>query len=129
MDIAPDFLTANPKLYNRISGYSKSKLALSIFIADMATRYPTIYINAVDPGIINTKMLTMDKWFDKIVDYVFRPFILEPSQSLGAIIAAIQNADSVRGCVFTRKQYFPMEKNIANHPLRQQIQTLVCTYL
>lgn len=126
VDIESDFLKGNPNSYNRVSGYSRSKLALSIFTTDMAERYPNIYVNGVDPGIMNTKMIKMDKWFDKFVDYLFRPFTLEPSQSLEAIHAACQNTDNVKGYVFTRKGCFPMEKKIAKHPLRQLIQTTVC---
>ena len=126
VDIESDFLKGNPDSYTRVGYYSKSKLALSIFTADMAERYPNIYINGVDPGVMNTKMLKMDKWFDRLADYIFRPFTLEPSQSLEAIQAACENKDGVRGSVFTRKKYFPIEKKIANHPLRQLIQTTIC---
>ncbi|MDD2635487.1 MAG: SDR family NAD(P)-dependent oxidoreductase [Bacteroidales bacterium] len=126
-DIETDFLKGNDKSYSRISAYSKSKLALSIFTTDMAERYPDIYVNGVDPGIMNTKMIKMDKWFDKLVDYLFRPFTLEPAQSLDAIQTAYQNNDKLKGYIFTRKKHYPMEDKIAKHPLKQLIQTTVCS--
>jgi NAD(P)-dependent dehydrogenase (short-subunit alcohol dehydrogenase family) len=126
VDIESGFLKGNPNLYTRLGNYSKSKLALSVFTADMAARYPNIHINGVDPGVMNTKMIKMDRWFDKLADYLFRPFTLKPSQALKGIQAAYQNTADVSGYVFTRKKYFPMEKKTANHPLRQLIQATVC---
>lgn len=125
VDIKSDFLKGNSNSYNRVSSYSKSKLALSIFTTDMAERYPNIYVNGVAPGIMNTKMIKMDKWFDKLVDYLFRPFTLEPLQSLKAIQAACQNTDNVKGYIFTRKKHYPIEKKIAKHPLKQLVNKTV----
>lgn len=126
VDIDSHFLTAQLKSYTRIVNYSKSKLALSIFTADMGERYPGLYINGVDPGIVNTKMLKMDKWFDKLADYVFRPFTLQPSQSVEAVQRAFRNSDGVNGYVFSRKKQLPFELRIAHHPLKQLIRTTVC---
>ncbi|MDD3890993.1 MAG: SDR family NAD(P)-dependent oxidoreductase [Bacteroidales bacterium] len=126
VDIESDFLKGNPNSYTRLGNYSKSKLALSVFTADMAERYPNIYINGVDPGVMNTKMIKMDKWFDKLADYLFRPFTLKPSQSLEGIQAAYQNTVGVSGYIFTRKKHFLMEKKTANHPLRQLIRATIC---
>lgn len=121
-----DFLTGNPRSYSRVRNYAKSKLALSIFTKDLAERYPNIYINAVDPGIMNTSMIKMDKWFDILTDYLFRPFTLEPSQSIEAVHAAFQKTDGVSGYIFTRKKHFPIEKNSANHPLKELICATIC---
>ncbi|MDD2549351.1 MAG: SDR family NAD(P)-dependent oxidoreductase [Bacteroidales bacterium] len=125
-DIDSDFLKGYPNSYTRINHYAKSKLALSIFTAHMAERYPNLYINAVDPGVMNTKMLKMDRWYDRLADYLFRPFTLQPYQSLGAVMAACENTDGVSGCVFTKSKYFPMENKIKNHPLKHLILATIC---
>ncbi|HZK20190.1 MAG TPA: SDR family NAD(P)-dependent oxidoreductase [Treponemataceae bacterium] len=124
VNIDSDFLRASPKSYSRVNNYAKSKLALTVFTKDMAERYPDLYINAVDPGIMNTNMIKMGKWFDFLTDFLFRPFTYEPSQSLEAIEAAVQK--KISGYVFTRKKYFPVEKNIAQHPLKELIHTTIC---
>ena len=124
-NIDSDFLTGYPKSYTRINHYAKSKLALSIFTADMAQRFPNLYINTVDPGIMDTNMIKMDMWIDRLADCLFRPFTLQPYQSLEAIKAACKNTNGVSGYVFTRSKHFPIEDNIAKHPLKERIRTTI----
>ena len=116
-----DDLHGSAKAYFRIRSYSCSKLALTIFTAEMAHRHPQIYVNGVDPGIMNTAMLRMDKWFDPLTDLLFRPFTRRPEESMPAVVAACLNADKVSGHIFTNKRHFPIEKKIAGHPLRESI--------
>ena len=120
-----NFLTSTPSGYFRLRDYSRSKLALSIFTADMAERYPHLHINGVDPGVMNTGMLKMDMWFDPLTDLLFRPFTRKPLQSMPAVMAACRNTDGVTGQIFTNTRHFPIEQKIANHPLRRAVRDAV----
>ena len=120
-----DFLQGKKTGYFRLRSYSCSKLALSIFTADMSERYPHLHINGVDPGVMNTGMLKMDMWFDPLTDLLFRPFTRRPQQSMPAVMAACHNIDQVTGQIFTNQRHFPIEKNIAHHPLRTQVREAV----
>ena len=123
--LKPDFLVSQKAGYFRLHNYSCSKLALSIFTADMASRYPQLFINGVDPGVMNTGMLKMNRWLDPLTDLFFRPFTRKPIESMPAVIAACQNTDRVTGHIFTNRRHFPIERKIARHPLRRRIREAV----
>ena len=123
--IGPDFMVGEEKDFSRLNNYSKSKLALSVFTADMAERHPEFSINGVDPGVMNTSMLRMEKWYDSLADILFRPFTRKPEDSLPAIIHACENDDKVSGHIFTSRKHFPIEKKIANHPLKGAIREII----
>lgn len=71
----------------RIPVYSNTKLALLWFTLELAERIKEkgITVNAADPGIVNTNIITMHAWFDPLTDIFFRPFIRTPEQ--GAVTA------------------------------------------
>ncbi|MCQ5224269.1 SDR family NAD(P)-dependent oxidoreductase, partial [Parabacteroides merdae] len=61
----------------RIPVYSNTKMALLLFTQELAERLQNqvITINASDPGIVSTNMITIQAWFDPLTDILFRPFI------------------------------------------------------
>ena len=81
--IEPDFFEKgrNGRFF-RIPVYSNTKLALLLFTQEFAERLQDkdITINASDPGIVSTNMITMQAWFDPLTDILFRPFIKTPAQ-------------------------------------------------
>ena len=72
----------------RIPVYSNTKLALLLFTQEFAERLQDkdITINASDPGIVSTNMITMQAWFDPLTDILFRPFIKTPAQGAATAI-------------------------------------------
>ena len=89
--IEPDFFEKgrNGRFF-RIPVYGNTKLALLLFTQEFAERLQDkdITINASDPGIVSTNMITMQAWFDPLTDILFRPFIKTPAQ--GAIAWLLQ---------------------------------------
>lgn len=71
--IEPDFFEKgrNGRFF-RIPVYSNTKLALLLFTQEFAERLQDkdITINASDPGIVSTNMITMQAWFDPLTDLV-----------------------------------------------------------
>ena len=67
---------------------SNTKLALLLFTQEFAERLQDkdITINASDPGIVSTNMITMQAWFDPLTDILFRPFIKTPAQGAATAI-------------------------------------------
>ena len=59
-DIDEDFFKESPRRYKRFETYSKSKLALTLYTARLAQelRPRGIWVNAADPGVVNTNMIT-----------------------------------------------------------------------
>ena len=85
----PDFFTKGKKgSFWRIPIYSNTKLALTLFTIDLANRVRDkgIVVNAADPGIVSTDIITMHAWFDPLTDVLFRPFIRTPRQGAATAI-------------------------------------------
>lgn len=51
-----------------------------------------ITVNAADPGIVSTDIITMHQWFDPLTDILFRPFIRTPRQGADTAIGLLLNA-------------------------------------
>lgn len=85
----PDFFTKGRKgAFWRIPVYSNTKLALTLFTLKLAEelRERKITVNAADPGIVSTDIITMHMWFDPLTDIFFRPFIRTPRQGADTAI-------------------------------------------
>ena len=71
----PDFFFRGRKgSFWRIPVYSNTKLALTLFTLNLAARLKEkgIVVNAADPGIVSTNIITMHMWFDPLTDILFR---------------------------------------------------------
>jgi NAD(P)-dependent dehydrogenase (short-subunit alcohol dehydrogenase family) len=75
--LVEEFAPAPDGPYHPIQAYADSKLALLMFTEELAARVGDqgIRVNAVDPGVTNTKMITLHRWFDPLTDALFRPLI------------------------------------------------------
>ena len=92
----PDFFTRGRKgSFWRIPIYSNTKLALTLFTLDLAARVKGqgITVNAADPGIVSTDIITMHMWFDPLTDLFFRPFIRTPRQGADTAIRLLLDED------------------------------------
>jgi NAD(P)-dependent dehydrogenase (short-subunit alcohol dehydrogenase family) len=92
-----------PRKYSRMRQYSFSKMALLYFTAELHKQLinKNIRVNAIDPGVVNTSMLSMQKWFDPLANILFRPFTKEPKNAAQITLRAL--ASSQNGCVFSGK--------------------------
>lgn len=59
--------------YSQLGTYGKSKYAVMLFSQELARRTGN-RVNMTDPGIVNSPMLHLDRWFDPLADALFRPF-------------------------------------------------------
>lgn len=88
----PDFFLRGKKgSFWRIPIYSNTKLALTLFTIDLSKRLKDkgIVVNAADPGIVSTDIITMHMWFDPLTDILFRPFIRSPKQGAATAISLL----------------------------------------
>ena len=93
----PDFFTCGRKgAFWRIPVYSNTKLALTLFTLDLASRVRErgIIVNAADPGIVSTDIITMHAWFDPLTDLFFRPFIRTPLQGAATAVHLLLDEDA-----------------------------------
>ena len=75
----------------RIPVYSNTKLALLLFTIELSKllRDKGITVNAADPGIVSTDIITMHQWFDPLTDIFFRPFIRTPMQGASTAVGLL----------------------------------------
>ena len=106
--IGPHFFTHGKEgSFWRIPIYSNTKLALWLFTCRLARKLKDkgITVNAADPGIVSTNIISMDMWFDPLTDVLFRPFIRTPRQGADTAIRLLLEPDleGVTGQMFARK--------------------------
>jgi len=86
-------LDGDDRKFNSLKNYGRSKLCLALFTIalnrKMLKQHSKIRAIAADPGAVNTKMITMHKWYDSLADKLFRPFTKSPAKGAKAIINAI----------------------------------------
>lgn len=93
----PDFFLCGKKgAFWRIPIYSNTKLALTLFTIALSKKVKEkgIIVNAADPGIVSTKIITMHMWFDPLTDIFFRPFIRTPRQGAATAISLLLDEDA-----------------------------------
>ncbi len=93
----PDFFRKGRKGdFWRIPIYSNTKLALTLFTIDLSRRVREqgIVVNAADPGIVSTDIITMHMWFDPLTDLLFRPFIRTPRQGAATAISLLLDEEA-----------------------------------
>ena len=109
----------------RIPVYSNSKLALLLFTQELAERIKEkgITVNASDPGIVSTDMITMQAWFDPLTDIFYRPFIKTPAQGAATAIhlALSDEARERNGCCYANCKKRNLSARISHHPQQKQL--------
>jgi len=81
--------------FGQLSTYAASKKALLYHTIALARRHPELHINVSDPGIVNSNMISMDRWYDPLADIFFRPFIKTPEQGARPAINALESSSSL----------------------------------
>lgn len=99
--------------------YGNTKLALLLFTQELAGRIKDkgITVNAADPGIVSTKMITMNAWFDPLTDLFFRPFIKTAEQGAATAIhlALSIQTDGVNGYCYADCKQIKVPERIRQH--------------
>lgn len=102
-----------------LKNYSNSKLMLAHYTALLHRRAgSSIEVYGADPGIVNTSIITMHRWYDFLADIIFRPFIKTPQQGAEPLINAIMHTpaenrgDITSPLLFVGKRIKPFPKKI-----------------
>jgi NAD(P)-dependent dehydrogenase (short-subunit alcohol dehydrogenase family) len=85
------FLTPSPESYRQVGTYANSKMAVMLFAEELHRRYADrLTVHVTDPGIVNSRILHMDRWFDPLADLIFRPLCKTPQQGALPAVNALQ---------------------------------------
>lgn len=81
--------------FSQIGTYAMSKRALISFSVALAKHHKELRVNVADPGIVDSKMISLDRWFDPLADVIFRPFISSPAKGVAPALRALQATGSL----------------------------------
>lgn len=88
-----------------LKNYSDSKFMLAHYTMELHRKYGSrLEIYGADPGIVNTSIISMHRWYDFLADIIFRPFIKTPQQGAVPLINAIMHTPSEKG----RERRYPL---------------------
>lgn len=80
--------------FGRLKTYALSKKLITRYAASLASEKKVtgrrIRVNCADPGVADTPMLRMHRWFDPLTDLFFRPFCLNPAKSAKTSVRALE---------------------------------------
>lgn len=78
--------------FSQLGSYGRSKRALTIRAAALCRKLEPqgIGVNCADPGVVDSGMITMHRWFDPLSDIFFRPFIRKPSAGAIPAVRALE---------------------------------------
>lgn len=93
--------------FSQLGTYARAKRALLLSSLELAGRHPQLRVNLADPGIVNSGIITMGRWFDPLADVLFRPFIKSPEQGAVPALAAIGSQERNRYFVGRRVTAIP----------------------
>ena len=118
-----EFFSSDPQRHERFEAYSKSKLGLLLFTAELSRRLQggSLKVNAADPGVVNTGMISMQRWYDPLADVFFRPFIKSPAKGALAAVRAAQETVSTSGEIYYSKKIKAIPQKIWDHPFRERL--------
>lgn len=93
--------------FSQLGTYARAKRALLLSSLELADRHPQLRINLADPGIVNSGIITMGRWFDPLADVLFRPLIKSPEQGAVPALAALGSPERNRYFVGRRFTAIP----------------------
>lgn len=83
-----DFFEKGEKDFHQLRTYADTKLALIYFSIAMAQKSGR-RVNMADPGIVDTEMIRLGRWFDPLTDIFFRPFCNSPARGARPAVNAL----------------------------------------
>ena len=108
------FLDKGPEDFRQLRTYAASKLALMLFSTELAKR-TSLHVNMSDPGIVDSDMIDLGRWFDPLADAVFRPLCKRPEQGAAPALAALDTPFTLK--LFRGKRCLDVQERYLNHPL------------
>ena len=84
------FFQHSPDSYSQIGSYANSKMAVMLFAEELHRRHgDRLAVHVTDPGIVDSRMIHLDRWFDSLADLIFRPICKTPAQGAKPAVNAL----------------------------------------
>lgn len=89
------FFDLNKKRFSQLGTYGKAKYALFLSSLTLAEKIKNGRVNLTDPGVVDSNMISMHRWFDPLADVLFRPFCKSPEKgAMPAVNALLMTTDN-----------------------------------
>lgn len=82
------FFAVDEQSYSQLGTYANSKYAVMLFSQELARRTNN-RVNMTDPGIVDSRLIHLDRWFDPLCDAIFRPFCKSPEGGATPAVNAV----------------------------------------
>lgn len=98
--------------FGQLATYGRSKRALTMFAVALAGRLMDrgIRVNCADPGVVDSGMIAMGRWFDPLADIFFRPFISSPKKGATSALNAMKSQKT--GKIYYHEKELPPSVSI-----------------
>lgn len=107
-------LEKGPEDFHQLRTYATSKLALMLFSIELAKR-TSLRVNMSDPGIVNSNMIDLGRWFDPLADALFKPLCKRPEQGIAPAISALESPQTMK--LFKRNRCLDVPARFLDNPL------------
>ncbi len=110
--------------YGPFRAYARSKFAIILATLELAERGAgRIRANAVHPGVVNTRILTMKRWYDPLADRIFRPLVLDIDAGAAPVIelACSTRHEETTGQYFSRHKPRRLGPRILDPSARKEL--------
>lgn len=115
------FLIPGKSDFGQLKTYGKSKLALMLYTISLAQRTKgRFFVNMADPGIVNSNMISMDRWYDPLADLIFRPLIKSPENGVAPAVRALMSSE--HGKLFVGKKIKRVPSSYAKMKIYPQLE-------
>ena len=89
------FFDLDKKRFSQLGTYGKAKYALFLSSLTLAEKIKNGRVNLTDPGVVDSNMISMHRWFDPLADVLFRPFCKSPEKgAMPAVNALLLTTDN-----------------------------------
>lgn len=107
-----DLFVPDPGKFSQLGTYATSKLALLLYSVALSSK-TGLRVNMADPGVVNSGIIAMGRWFDPLADLLFRPFIKSPEK--GAIPAMNALGSTSGGRFFKGRRELEVPERYLHH--------------
>lgn len=93
--------------FSQLGTYARAKLGLLLSTLDFGRR-TGIPVSLADPGVVNSNMISMGRWFDPLADILFRPLCSSPEKGVAPALRAIRSDEA--GLYYVGRKARPIPK-------------------
>lgn len=90
------FFDLDKKKFSQLRTYGKAKYALFLSSLTLSENIKNGSVNLTDPGVVDSNMISMHRWFDPLADILFRPFCKSPEKGAIPAVNALMTTDEVQ---------------------------------